>query len=416
MRILLCTDALGYGGAETHLISLATELALRGHDVTVAAPRGELAGALPDMVTFVPLPPFERSLWGLLTSRRSLARLLRRGAPTPTAQAGKRHTKHIHCRHGHASRTARVPHRLRRRRFDIVHAHARLPALLLRGPARCRRIPLVVTAHAMFRMTPLLARISVWGDRTIAVSEDIRKMLMRRCGLSASRVTVIPNGIDTARFSPAPSSDGEAAEVVAPDFPRIIFVSRLDRDCSSAARELCRLAGRLRSRYPRASVTIVGGGRCFGELASLAELMNAACGARVVDMAGARGDVWRLEREADIFVGVSRAAMEAAACGLPVILAGDEGYGGIFCPDAAVDAANLCARGGPRPSDATFSLAEALFADICRLADMSPAARHRLGLAGRNHVVLHHSAAAMAERTLEVYAAAAGVMCCARRR
>ena len=70
MKILICTDAMGYGGAETHILSLAGELTKSGHRVTVAAPRGALANALPAGVKFVPLPPFRRTPWGLLRSRR----------------------------------------------------------------------------------------------------------------------------------------------------------------------------------------------------------------------------------------------------------------------------------------------------------------------------------------------------------
>ena len=471
MKILICTDALGYGGAETHVLALAGELDAMGHSVTVAAPHGELERELPASVTFFPLPAFHGSprtaprlpgplgLIRLLRVRRRLASLARRG-------------------------------------FDVMHAHARLPALLLCGIARRRRIPLVVTAHAMFRMTPLRRRLSRWGDRTIAVSEDIKQLLVSRGGVWADNVTVIPNGIDTVRFSPATTESEEfgMAEVacadevgvtgVMPDAgvwtetgvtgeseiqpemrsaardylgagaeiyeesgeteaaeefgksakteefkesdeyaknegagesgnsedpassspsPHIIFVSRLDHDCSSAAAALCRLAGRLRGEFPGLTVTIVGGGDRYGELSTLAELMNTACGDEVVRLTGARSDVGILLRRADIFVGVSRAAMEAAACGLPVILAGDEGYGGIFSPGDAVDPTNRCARGS------AGSLAESLFGDICRLARLPADERRRLGQAGREFIIRHHSAAASAERTVAVYREAAAL-------
>lgn len=413
MKILICTDALGYGGAETHVISLAGALDAMGHNVTVAAEHGELESQLADSVTFFPLPAFRgrsRTALGLLCPI-GLIRLLR-------------------IRRRLAS--------LARRDFDVIHAHARLPALLLCGIARRRHIPLVVTAHAMFRMTPLRRRLSRWGDRTIAVSEDIKQLLVSH-GIWADNITVISNGIDTDRFRPADERIGELCSVEvafsdeistpteadeqlipgtpaevgeatsSPDYPshpsdatasdtalRIIFVSRLDRDCSSAATALCRLAGRLRGEFPGLTITLVGGGDCYGELSALAELMNTACGDTVVRLTGARNDVEALLRRADIFVGVSRAAMEAAACGLPVILAGDEGYGGIFIPGDTTDPTNLCARGS------SGLPVEALFGDICRLARL-PAYRRHLGNASREFILRHYSAAASAERTVELY-------------
>lgn len=366
MKILICTDAMGLGGAETHILSLVGELTAMGHDVTVASPPGALVKALPRGTRFVSLPPFRRTPWGLLRSRRRLARLLRRKRP----------------------------------QFDVVHAHARLPALLLRPLTRPTHTPLVVTAHAMFRMTPPLASLSVWGDRTIAVSRDIRQLLIERGHVRAERVEVIPNGIDTRHFCPEESREVSAMSHAA---PRIVFVSRLDRDCSAAARALCRISGRLNDAWPGICVTVVGGGDCYDEIAALAELMTAACGARVVRPVGAQTDVRRLLREADIFVGVSRAAMEAAACGVPVILAGDEGYGGIFRPGDAPDATNMCARGDCGRRGAEFSLSDALFRDIDSLMRMGAAARRQLGLEGRDFIVRYHSAAAVAEATLKVY-------------
>ncbi len=366
MNILICSDALGVGGAETHILSLVRELVGRGHCVTVAATSGALVSELPRQAEFVPLPPFGRAPQALLCSHHALRRLIDR-----------------------------------RPRFDVVHAHARLPARLLRAMTRRRRIPLVVTAHAMFRMTPMLAWLSVWGERTIAVSRDIEQLLVLRGRVPKERICVIPNGIDTSHFCPAPRHNGDVRQGE-DAFPHIIFVSRLDNDCSSVARALCHIAGRLRAVCPQAVVTIVGGGDCLGELEVLSELMNAACGARVISLAGARTEVCGLLRRADIFVGVSRAAMEAAACGLPVILAGDEGYGGIFRPGETVDSANLCARG----REAVPSLQDALLGDICSLLQMGAESRRELGLAGRDYIRRHYSSSSAAERTLEVYGAA----------
>ena len=45
---------------------------------------------------------------------------------------------------------------------------------------------------------------------------------------------------------------------------------------------------------------------------------------------GARVDINKCVALGDIFIGVSRAALEAMAAGKPVIIAGNEGYIGIF--------------------------------------------------------------------------------------
>ena len=50
-------------------------------------------------------------------------------------------------------------------------------------------------------------------------------------------------------------------------------------------------------------------------------------------MTGARTDINELVSVADVFVGVSRAALEAMAAGKTVIVAGNEGYIGLFGED-----------------------------------------------------------------------------------
>lgn len=361
MKILLCTTSLGYGGAETHVLTLAQKLCERGHKVTVASSGGELAQSLPREAEQVKLPPFSRKIHRLAISQIAIDRLIKKGD------------------------------------FDIVHTHARIPSLLCRRPAKKYGVAHITTAHALFKMTPALRRLSVWGDSTIAVSEDIKDLISSSCNLFPDHIKVIPNGIDTERFSP-------------PDIQRkkvknILFVSRLDSDCSLAARLLCRIAGRLHAEYPEIGITIVGGGNNLDAVRALAEGMNTALGEKVINILGNCADIEKIMRNADIFVGVSRAALEAAACGLPVILAGNEGYGGILSVENTVEDSNknslkmtnFCARGLELPT------ADILFNDLKKLIEMPPSAREKLGTQGRRYVLVNNSLTYTAKETEKVY-------------
>ena len=365
MNILLCTTSLGYGGAETHVLTLAEKLTDLGHKVTVASSGGELLPCLTPRAEHIKLPPFSRKIHRLIASSIAINRLIRKG------------------------------------NFDVVHTHARIPSLLCSRPAKKHKVAHVATAHALFKMTPTLRRLSVWGDRTIAVSEDIKELVATSCRVCPDRIRVISNGIDTDRFSP-------------PENPRkgvknILFVSRMDSDCSLVARLLCRIAGRLRAEYPNITLNIVGGGNDLDGVSALADGMNAALGDRVINILGNRCDVESLIQQADIFVGVSRAALEAASCGLPVILAGNEGYGGIFLVENnknsnkdSVEMTNFCARGLPLPT------ADDLFNDIKTLINMPPHRREELGFEGRRYVLSNNSLARTAKETEDVYTEAIG--------
>lgn len=357
MKILMCTDAFGYGGAETHILSLCTQLKNLGHTVAVASPHGALVETLmAENIPHFSMPAVKKTPFCLMTWRRRLNKIVKR------------------CN------------------FDVLHAHARIPAIAAGHVAKKRRAAFVVTAHAMFCAGVSEKLLSVWGARTISVSEDIRRHLIKKFHVKPRRVSVIPNGVDTREFYPADKWRGVGH--------RVIFVSRLDVDCAQVANILCRLAGRLSAVFPDVTITIVGGGSAYGEISVLAELMNTACGRRVIIMKGAQGDVASLLRQADVFVGVSRAALEAMACGLPVIIAGDEGYGGVFEPRDGADNCNLCARRGNLVSS------DMLFDDVCRVLSLPVEQKRRMGDALREYVKKNYSAESSALRTVEVYRAA----------
>lgn len=303
MRILMLTNAMDAGGVETHILALAEALCRRGHFVTVASAGGAMVDALRAVgATHVRIPFHRRSPLSLGLARRRLFRLL---------QAEP---------------------------WDIVHAHARLPALLAASMTAKMGLCFVTTIHAKFSAGLLARRFSRWGRASVAVCEELRAHLCRNFSVDVSDVCVIPNGIDTAHFSPPPTRSAAGCHV--------LCMSRLDLDCAQAALTLFRILPQLASRFPDLRVTVVGGGRAYHTVEREARRVQAASGA-TVRMVGRVDDPAPLLRECDVFVGVSRGAMEAMACGASVVLCGNEGFAGLLDESALAKAAetNFCARG-----------------------------------------------------------------------
>ena len=175
-------------------------------------------------------------------------------------------------------------------------------------------------------------------------------------------------------------------------------MSRLDRDCSLGADLLCALAPRLSARYPDLQITLVGGGSEYQRLLQAANGVNQALGRTAVVLTGGVTDPERLYRQNAIFVGVSRAAIEASACGCAVILCGNEGYGGVLCHKALPLAVctNFCARGEPPPT------ALRLLSDLCRLLD-DPCYREEVALEAHAYVCKHLDSQKICEQTLALY-------------
>ncbi len=351
MKILLLTDRMEAGGAETHLAQLARELQKRSHEVLLWCSGGRLAKSLEqEGVRCILQPPPTRSPIFLFLRRQKLIRLIKK------------------------------------EKIEVLHAHTRLTAQLVRGMRRfgCAEI---VTVHAHFYTNALLSSISYWGQATIAVSEDLCDYVSNTYRIPNRQITVIPNGIDCLRFAPKKRTHHGI---------RLLFASRLDDDCSLGAELLLRLAPTLFARFPHLHITIAGGGCEYQRLRKNAQSIKE--GQKRLSLLGWVDDMAGLLREQDIFVGVSRAAMEAAASGCAVILCGNEGYLGILDEQnlASASLSNFCARGEHLPD------ADRLFQDLCTLIK-DTSLRQRSASAGLSFVRQFLDSEKLCQKTEQVY-------------
>ncbi len=121
---------------------------------------------------------------------------------------------------------------------DIVHARSRAPAWAAWRAAVAEGIPFVTTYHGIYnegwpgkrRYNSIMAR----GDRVIANSEFTAGHIMATHGTPRSRITVVPRGVDMARFDPAAVSDARADAVrarwgVAEAQTLVLLLGRLTR-------------------------------------------------------------------------------------------------------------------------------------------------------------------------------------------
>ena len=223
----------------------------------------------------------------------------------------------------------RLVAQLRRLRPHVVHSRnwATFDAVLA---ARLARVPVVVHGehgrdisdpdglHALRNRvrrlsTPLISRF-------VTVSDDLRRWLVERVRIPASKIVHIYNGVDTTRFSPGPGERVRARLGLSVDQPVIGTVARLDpvKDQPGLLRAFA-LAVR---QEPEAVLLIVGDGPCRPALEALAGSLGVR---RSVQFLGERSDVPDLLRAMDVFVlpsiaeGISNTVLEAMATGLPVV-------------------------------------------------------------------------------------------------
>lgn len=345
MKILLLADHMENGGAETHIYELSRFLSQKGHSVTVLSFGGSVADALANQ-------GISQKYYG----RFPLLALLRI---------------------------------LQEQKPDVIHAHTRQSAFLCRLLLSFMTFPVVFTAHAHFSTAPLKRSLSFFPKQIIAVSEDIAQHLTHRFGVTPDQVSVIPNGIDIFKFCPKRNKTKQF---------NIVTISRLDKDCSLTASLLCQIAPRLFEKIPSLCITILGGGSELPQIQKLAATANAICGKKIIYVLGQKKDVLPYLQNASLFLGVSRAALEAMSCGVPVILSGNEGYLGIAAEPllSLAEHGNFCARGHSKPEK------DSLFRDIVLLfSDTSLVMRAKKE--SLRQVRLYHTAEQMTEKTLEIY-------------
>ncbi len=367
MRILMATMQLDIGGAETHIVELSKALQRKGVEVFVASNGGAYVAELEE------------------SGIKHFKVALHSKSPSVLFKAYKELKKIIF-----------------ENKIDVVHAHARIPGFLCGLLQKRYGFRFVTTAHWVFDTRFPFRLLTNWGDRSLAVSDDIKKYLSDNYGSKPENIRITINGVDTDKFSDSIDYSDIAKEFsFGENKTRIVYVSRMDIDRSYAAHRLIEAVPKLIEKIPTLEVVIVGGGNDYEPIKAEAEAMNNTLGKRVVITTGSRTDINKFVASGDVFVGVSRAALEAMACKKPAIIAGNEGYIGIFDESRLQISfdTNFCCRGCGETKT------EKLTEDLLTVLDPENGElRKALGEYSLETVKKYYSVDTMAEDALKMYA------------
>ena len=278
--------------------------------------------------------------------------------------------------------------------IDVVHTHN--PHAMIYG-APAASLVRAKSVHTKHGMNPDAAR-RLWLRRTaatlvdayVAVTPALAKVAAERAECDPTRIHVIPNGIDVARF--APNAEGRARvrqELGIPGDSWLVgSVGRLapEKDQALLIRAMAPLLDE------RRQLVIVGEGP---ERAALERARSETWRAEYCHLVSSRSDVAPYLAAMDAFVlssgteGLPLGLLEAMATGVPVV---STSVGGI--PDLIDSGKNgmLVASGDEK----------ALLRELVTLAGQ-PTAGLRLGQAGRETVLARYSLSRMAERYEELY-------------
>jgi len=369
MKILMATMQLDIGGAETHIVELSKALKKRGLEIYVASNGGAYVKELEDAgIKHFDVPLNRKSVSAIRKAYRELKKIIFEND------------------------------------IDIVHAHARIPGFLCALLQKKYKFRFVTTAHWVFSTRFPFNLLTRWGMRSLAVSDDIKQYLIDNYDCREENIRITINGVDTEKFSDSIDWSDVAAEFgFGENKKRVVYVSRMDTDRSLAAHKLIEAVPELKKQIPDLEIVIVGGGNDFEKINQEAETANREVGERCIIVTGGRTDINKFAASGDVFVGVSRAALEAMACKKPAIIAGNEGYIGIFDQsklEVAIDT-NFCCRG----CDETTT--EGLCEDLIQLLKPeNEELRRTLGEYSLETVKKYYSVDTMASDAIKMYISA----------
>lgn len=226
---------------------------------------------------------------------------------------------------------ARLPLRIARhaRRFgaDVVHAHQYTPFFYGALARPLAAAGLVFTEHGRAHPDPPSRKRRAFNrvfaplaGRVTAVSAGVRDALCSVEGFDASRIEIIPNGIELEPFAAVTRDEARRLLSLDATTPVVATVGRLDPVKNYPL--LLEAFRRLRETIPDALLLVVGDGAERARLEALAAQLGLGDSVRFL---GRRRDVHRLYAAFDVFAlssfseGLPMTVIEAMAASVPVL-------------------------------------------------------------------------------------------------
>lgn len=339
MRIVHTEASLGWGGQELRILSEASGMRSRGHEVTLLCP----------------------------AQARIFEAARRRGLPVAALPLGRK-------RPGGVVALARW---LGQHQVDVINTHSSTDTWLAALACATRRPapPIVRTRHISAPLPDNSATRWLYRRATahvVTTGEALRRELIERNGLPAQRVTSIPTGIDTGLFSPGDRAAARARLGLAAQQRAIVGIVATLRSWKGH-RYLLEAFAALDLAHKL--LLIVGDGPQRAALEQQARTLG--LGDNVL-FAGNQEDVLPWLQALDVFAlpsyaneGVPQALLQAMLCGLACVTTPVGSIG-----EAALDGTTALIA-APQDVDSLRAALARLLAD--------PPLRRRLGDAARAH-------------------------------
>lgn len=288
LKVLMLVTKLNFGGTENYILSMSRMLRKHGAKVGIAAKKGPLSHLFSKAGIKLHLMPKDKNE-NLTSSLSSL---------------------------------------MIKEKYNLIHAHDSKTFVIAASIAQKLNIPFIATVHGTYHKKAALSAAARAAKKMITVSPKLTKWLLDQ-KVTAQKIRMIPNGIDLRTFHPITDS---GKWKMALRFKRytslLVYAGRFSKDKYRIARNVILAAERIAIKNPQFVALLIGPGSRRVKLVKLANQINRRLRRKAILIRPAMFNIQQAYAAADIVVGTGRVAIEAMACGKPVVAIGVAGYSG----------------------------------------------------------------------------------------
>jgi len=168
MNILYLTNHLNIGGITSYVLTLGSGLKQRGHNIYVASSGGQLLPQFKDLgIVYLPIP--------IKTKNEASPKII--------------------------LSLFKLLNAVKKNNVQIVHSQSRTTQVLGCLLARFSGVKHISTCHGFFKKRFSRKIFPCWGQKVIAISEQVKEHLMNDFGIEEEKIRVSHNGIDVERYA-----------------------------------------------------------------------------------------------------------------------------------------------------------------------------------------------------------------------
>jgi len=215
---------------------------------------------------------------------------------------------------------------IKQHQIDVVHAHSRAASWVCYWATRGSRTAYLSSIHGRQHLHLSLKVFDVYGDAVIAISENIKRHLIKEVGMKSQKINVIPNGFEIDCI--------ERSQYVEAFPIKLALLGRTSGPKGEISAYLLKnIFPRLLEKYSNVHLSFAGGSLAnFSESTqdSIKQLKAQYPGRTLVRERVTKDEIYEIMSSSSMIIGSGRIAIEALLRNRPVVALGEASTHGLI--------------------------------------------------------------------------------------